>query len=49
MKIEYYTIKEFAKKMNVHRNTVHRWVRDGKVKVREIGGNKRIVFKEDEE
>lgn len=50
MKItNYYTQTEFAKKMNVNRITVWRWVKEGKVKTKEIAGKKRIVFEEETE
>lgn len=48
-KINYYTQTEFAKKMNVNRSTVWRWVKEGKVKTRDIAGKKRIVFEEETE
>ena len=46
--IKYYTQTEFARKMNVNRTTVWKWIKDGKVETKEIAGKKRIVFEEEQ-
>ncbi len=41
--VRYYTIVEYAKQFKVHRSTVWRWIRDGKLELVEIAkGVKRI-------
>ena len=46
---KYYTQAEFARKMGLHKNTVNQWVKNGKVKIKVIGGKKFIVFEEEKE
>ncbi len=38
-----YSVKELAKKLKVHENTVRNWIRDKRLKVIRMGGQIRIT------
>ena len=42
---EYLTVKEFARKMRLHSNTIYRAIRKGKLNAVRIGSGKKATFR----